>query len=555
MRSHYFYNYMDSSCSNGVTVTDVSLEGVAVGFIPGKYRNENRYRDLVDVTGIDGTVFDGHEEFLAGLDDNLRDIEYLVLEAGPAELEILAAVRESTADVALLYVSDDAERAKAAMTSGASVFLANRNVEKLEARLESLHVGSIIDTGWVEADASADGLGDVHYLAYETLMERFEDLIYVFDRHGRFLKVNDSKAAFHRQDPDEFVGKSDFDHFEAETALEVYQDTIEVMEGNRTVDNKAEWIERYDGEIVHVTASKHPIENEDGVVIGQIGVSRDITTLTKQKMKMRNTKELINHLYRTFDHNFRNRSQASLGMTTLTEGQHPASVLDTTLTSLDRTIDELGETLSDAEDGVDADLSVEDGASSVTGHSLTAFEDELNDLCDTARSALDEVVMSIDEAQAHGRNKAAKMDRLIADFSELVSVVNTSGQVNEIDVGRKARRSLDLRVEVEDEVSVEADSHNVAMLFEQLARETRQEGQVTIRSSDVGFEIDAPGRIEVPAMGDRFRIQHLNEKSKPMLKLRLLAKAEGWEVKTRYPVDGRTVIRFDVNAWKRQLSS
>jgi PAS domain S-box-containing protein len=531
-----------------VVVSVDKAAGARTVFVLGEYGHETRYRELADTHDLDASTIDRRDEVLAGGRRDLAPVEYLVLEAGEHEEEILAAA--TAHDVAVLYVSADPERAKAAMTGGADVYIAPENREHLPQRFESLHLGAVLESSPVDGE---DGvLGNVHGLAYESLMEKFEDLIYVFDRHGRFLRVNRAKAASLDKAPAELVGDTDFTHFPADVAVDSYRDTLEVAEGLRTVDNKAEWLVDGDGDRHHVTATKHGIETDDGVVIGVVGVSRDITELTRERVRVERTKSLVEHLYDTFDHNFRNRSQAQLGITSLAESRHTARGIDTTLSGLEGTLEEMAAVTPNGGDGA-----VDDPGDATRSGGLRPgeVEAEVQDLCETARSGLADLTEALAAAENRTTRKVDEMDRLIAEFSELVAVVNTAQRARPISLVERAEEMLDRPVHADAAVTVLADEFTLSTLFEQLDAELRAPGGMRIDETAEGFELTVPGHVELPAMDDRFRVRHLDEESKPKLKVRLAVESLGWSVEVHQRGENASVLSFDVDAWKREQAS
>jgi PAS domain S-box-containing protein len=114
------------------------------------------------------------------------------------------------------------------------------------------------------------------YLA--SLMESLPDYVYFKDLQSRLLLTNKAHARlFHLADPADAVGKSDFDFFTAEHAQAAFDDEQRIIRTGEPVLDKEEretWPDRAD---TWVSTTKLPLRDEQGNVIGTMGVSRDIT--------------------------------------------------------------------------------------------------------------------------------------------------------------------------------------------------------------------------------------------------------------------------------------
>jgi len=110
------------------------------------------------------------------------------------------------------------------------------------------------------------------------LMERIPDSIYFKDLKSRFVLINKALAErLDMKDPDEAVGKTDFDFFTEEHARQAYNDEQNVIKtGTPIVDieEKETWIEKGDR---WVSTIKMPYYDKNGKILGTFGISRDIT--------------------------------------------------------------------------------------------------------------------------------------------------------------------------------------------------------------------------------------------------------------------------------------
>jgi PAS domain S-box-containing protein len=129
-------------------------------------------------------------------------------------------------------------------------------------------------------------------LAYErylmrSLMDNIPDAVYFKDRESRFIRANKATAAKHGlSDPDLLVGKTDFDFFEQDNAQRMYDEEQTIIRTGEPLvaqEGQETWPDRpptWD------SASKVPLRNEAGEIIGTLGVSRDITEKKQHEVEL-----------------------------------------------------------------------------------------------------------------------------------------------------------------------------------------------------------------------------------------------------------------------------
>ncbi len=109
------------------------------------------------------------------------------------------------------------------------------------------------------------------------LMNSIPDTIYFKDIDSRFLRINLAQAnILGISDQKEAIGKSDFDFFSHEFASATLKDEQEIVHTGNPLINKVEEIIRPNSGI-WVSVTKVPIKDEFGVVVGLVGISRDVT--------------------------------------------------------------------------------------------------------------------------------------------------------------------------------------------------------------------------------------------------------------------------------------
>ncbi len=125
------------------------------------------------------------------------------------------------------------------------------------------------------------------------LMDNLPDHIYFKDRESRFIRVNSTQAEmFGLSDPDNLVGKTDFDFFSEEHAKQAYEDEQAIILTGQPVtkEEKETWTNRPD---TWVYTTKVPLRDDDGQVVGTFGISRDITDRKQAEEEIKRKNELL----------------------------------------------------------------------------------------------------------------------------------------------------------------------------------------------------------------------------------------------------------------------
>jgi sigma-B regulation protein RsbU (phosphoserine phosphatase) len=126
---------------------------------------------------------------------------------------------------------------------------------------------------------------DRHLLT--TLMDHIPDSIYFKDKESRFIAMNRAMARlFGKQDPSEFLGKTDLDVFCADHAFRAMEDERRIIETGEPVVNLEEKETWPDGHVTWVSSTKMPLTDPRGRVIGTFGISRDITLRKRAEQEL-----------------------------------------------------------------------------------------------------------------------------------------------------------------------------------------------------------------------------------------------------------------------------
>lgn len=158
-------------------------------------------------------------------------------------------------------------------------------------------VGILTDV--TEKKASEAALAHVRRL-FNAMMNGSPDAIYFKDAESRFILVNDSQAkVLGVKKPDDAIGKSDFDFFAPDHAREAFVDEQRILATGTPMIGKLERIRQGDGSFRWVTATKAPIRDDDGKVIGTFGISRDVDEERRVEDQLQRVKDYLESLIET----------------------------------------------------------------------------------------------------------------------------------------------------------------------------------------------------------------------------------------------------------------
>jgi phosphoserine phosphatase RsbU/P len=135
---------------------------------------------------------------------------------------------------------------------------------------------------------------DAIYLA--NLLDHLPDKVYFKDANSNFIKVNRFFAESHGfADPEQMVGKSDFDLFSYKLAIQKFADEQRVMQRNEVLFAKDESHEFADGRSEWVSTTKSPLYSKNGTVMGTFGISRDITDRKLAEIRLQHLADELQH--------------------------------------------------------------------------------------------------------------------------------------------------------------------------------------------------------------------------------------------------------------------
>ena len=113
-----------------------------------------------------------------------------------------------------------------------------------------------------------------------TLLDNTADSIYIKDRECRLWLVSRKMAlSLNVADPSEIYGKTDIELFGKEFGEKTMQDDLLVMKTGQPLIGIIERLITTDGDINWTSTTKFPLHNDQGEIIGLLGITREINDL------------------------------------------------------------------------------------------------------------------------------------------------------------------------------------------------------------------------------------------------------------------------------------
>lgn len=112
------------------------------------------------------------------------------------------------------------------------------------------------------------------------LINNIPDTVYFKDMELRFTRVNPAQAAMLGVDnPEQAVGKTDLDFFVGPSAESAWEDDLRVIRDGESIIGRLEHIVNREGQSRWFSATKIPMRDAAGRIIGLVGISSDVTEL------------------------------------------------------------------------------------------------------------------------------------------------------------------------------------------------------------------------------------------------------------------------------------
>lgn len=113
----------------------------------------------------------------------------------------------------------------------------------------------------------------------QSLMDNIPDTIYFKDTNSSFIRINKAQETILGvEKAEDAIGKSDVDFFDSEFAKRTLADENRIMTEGFSIINDTEYVQTAKG-WKYFSSNKVPFRNQEGKIVGLVGVSRDITEL------------------------------------------------------------------------------------------------------------------------------------------------------------------------------------------------------------------------------------------------------------------------------------
>jgi two-component system sensor histidine kinase/response regulator len=217
------------------------------------------------------------------------------------------------------------------------------------------------------------------------LLDHIPDNIYFKDRESRFLKISRALAGhFGLEDPDQVIGKSDFDFFTREHSQPAYDDEQRIIATGQGIINKEEKETWANQRVTWGLTTKVPLRNKEGDIIGTFGITKDITPLKNAEQELAKARDAAlasaqakSDFLANMSHEIRTPMNGVIGMTGL--------LMDTELDPLQR---EFAETIRNSAENLLTIINDILDFSKIEAGKLT-FESFDFDLVETVEGTLD----------------------------------------------------------------------------------------------------------------------------------------------------------------------
>jgi PAS domain S-box-containing protein len=127
-----------------------------------------------------------------------------------------------------------------------------------------------------------------------SLMENIPDKIYFKDISGRFIRISRAMREWFGEEEDEaLIGKTDFGFFTEEHARQAFDDEYAVISTGVPIVHKEVMEKWRDGRMTWISATKMPLRDRDGRIVGTFGISLDITEQKQVEAELREQLEKL----------------------------------------------------------------------------------------------------------------------------------------------------------------------------------------------------------------------------------------------------------------------
>ncbi len=130
----------------------------------------------------------------------------------------------------------------------------------------------------------------------QTIINSTPDLIFYKDINSNYLGCNNAFEKFTNRTKEEQIGKSDFDFFDYEIASFFRQKDQEIFKNRESITNE-EWVIYPNKEKILLETIKTPLFDSNDLIIGLVGVSRNITDRKNAEINLIESEEKFRQIF------------------------------------------------------------------------------------------------------------------------------------------------------------------------------------------------------------------------------------------------------------------
>ncbi|MFZ4523762.1 MAG: PAS domain S-box protein, partial [Bacteroidales bacterium] len=157
-------------------------------------------------------------------------------------------------------------------------------------------VGAVVTFTDITERRKAEEENVLQLALINSLLDSIPDVIFFKDTEGVYLGCNPPFAALIGKSRSEIIGKTDYDLFEKPIA-DTFRQFDQEMLVKKLYQHNEEWVTYPDGSNVLLDTLKTPYWGGDGILIGVLGISRDITARKKGEDALRKSEEKHRSLF------------------------------------------------------------------------------------------------------------------------------------------------------------------------------------------------------------------------------------------------------------------
>ena len=124
------------------------------------------------------------------------------------------------------------------------------------------------------------------------VIDSSEDPIFVKDRDGRYLLVNDAEAKHRGVPSEQMIGLTDRELYGKDEIATCTEYDRKVLESGASIQHEMEIVSKSDGKTREYLVRKDPLRDMDGNVAGVVGAARDVTERRQTERAMQQAQKL-----------------------------------------------------------------------------------------------------------------------------------------------------------------------------------------------------------------------------------------------------------------------